>query len=61
MSSTLEPMPIDDNGLAIIDPGMDQPAQRILIVDDEQAIRIMITAFLEDKYICKTAVSCDEA
>ena len=40
---------------------MVQSAERILIVDDEQAIRSVFTAFLEEKYICHTAASSDEA
>lgn len=61
MSSILEPLAIDDNHLSLSAPPVDQSAQRILIVDDEQVIRTMFTAFLGEKYTCETAASCDEA
>jgi len=35
--------------------------QRILIVDDEELIRKMFSAFLGEKYVCQTAASYDEA
>lgn len=40
---------------------VEQPIERILIVDDGLIIRTMFTAFLNAKYICETAASCDEA
>jgi len=61
MSSILQPLAIDDNHLSLSAPPVDQSAQRILIVDDEQVIRTMFTAFLGEKYTCETAASCDEA
>jgi len=61
MSSILQPLAIDDNHLSLSAPPVDQSAQRILIVDDEQVIRTMFTAFLGENYTCETAASCDEA
>jgi signal transduction histidine kinase len=49
---------IDDNDFMV---SASPDAQRILIVDDEDMIRKMITAFLGDKYACETAASSDEA
>ena len=35
--------------------------QRILVVDDEAIVRTIYSSFLEEKYPCDTASSCDEA
>jgi len=35
--------------------------QRILVVDDEAIVRTIYSSFLEEKYPCDTAASCDEA
>jgi len=42
-------------------PVINRAEQRILIVDDEAIIRAMFSTFLEEKYECDTAASCDEA
>jgi signal transduction histidine kinase len=34
---------------------------RILVVDDEAIVRTIYSSFLEEKYTCDTASSCDEA
>ncbi len=60
MSSIFEPHTIDESGLFLSAPE-EESAQRILIVDDEEIVRKMFAAFLEEKYICETAASCDEA
>jgi signal transduction histidine kinase len=39
----------------------DEVDRRILIVDDEQAVRNLFADFLSEKYICTTAASSDEA
>ena len=49
---------IDDT---MFDPVMDRVEQRILVVDDEAIIRTIYSSFLEEKYTCDTASSCDEA
>jgi signal transduction histidine kinase len=38
-----------------------QPAERILVVDDEEFVCSLFVGFLSEKYICDTAASCDEA
>ena len=40
---------------------MGRADQRILIVDDEAIVRTIFSSFLEEKYPCDTAASCDEA
>jgi signal transduction histidine kinase len=50
----------------VIDDTLSSPApmrmdQRILVVDDEAIIRTIYSSFLEEKYPCDTAASCDEA
>jgi signal transduction histidine kinase len=40
---------------------VEQAAQRILVVDDEELVRNMFAAYLGEKYICETAASSDEA
>src|SRR6201988_4227614 len=52
--------------LQVIDATLSSPAlnrvdQRILVVDDEAIVRTIFSSFLEDKYPCDTAASCDEA
>lgn len=42
-------------------PLADQASRRILIVDDEDVVREMFAAFLEENYTCQTAASSDEA
>src|ERR1041384_2636788 len=61
MSSVFQREAILDQGLSLSPPQPDQSVQRILIVDDEQVIRDMFSAFLRQTYICETAASCDEA
>ena len=39
----------------------DQAARRILVVDDDEAIRHMFAEFLNENYTCATAASSDEA
>jgi signal transduction histidine kinase len=39
----------------------DEPSARILIVDDEEIIRNVFSSFLEERYVCTMAASCDEA
>ncbi|HEV8427090.1 MAG TPA: ATP-binding protein [Pyrinomonadaceae bacterium] len=56
-----QPQAIEDNSSAPASPKMDRSEQRILIVDDEAIVRTMFVTFLEDKYPCETASSCDEA
>lgn len=50
-----------DESSLFFSPPLEQPADRILIVDDEEIVLNMFTAFLSDKYLCETAASCDEA
>jgi two-component system NtrC family sensor kinase len=50
----------------VIDDTLSSPAlmrvdQRILVVDDEAIVRTIYSSFLEEKYPCDTAASCDEA
>ncbi len=50
----------------VIDETLSSPApnrvdQRILVVDDEAIVRTIYSSFLEEKYTCDTASSCDEA
>src|ERR1041384_3592331 len=50
----------------VIDETLSSPApnrvdQRILVVDDEAIVRTIYSSFLEEKYTCDTACSCDEA
>lgn len=45
----------------MFDPAIDRVEQRILVVDDEAMVRTIYSTFLEDKYTCDTAASCDEA
>lgn len=61
MSSIFRPPAIADNLHSSSAPQVDQSAQRILIVDDEQVIRTTFAAFLGEKYTCELAASCDEA
>ena len=61
MSSVFQSQAIDDHGLSFSSPQVDHSVQRILIVDDEQLLRDMFSAFLRQHYICETAASCDEA
>lgn len=49
---------IDDT---MFDPVLDRVEQRILVVDDEAIIRTIYSSFLEEKYTCDTASSCNEA
>jgi two-component system, NtrC family, sensor kinase len=58
MSSILGSEVID--GLFLSAPA-EQPARRILIVDDEEIVRNVFAAFLGEKHVCETAASCDEA
>ncbi|HET6976363.1 MAG TPA: ATP-binding protein [Pyrinomonadaceae bacterium] len=51
---------VDESSPAPVNPAMDR-AQRILVVDDEAIVRTIFSSFLEDKYPCDTASSCDEA
>lgn len=60
MSSVFEPQAVDQSGPFLSAP-VEASEQRILIVDDEKIVRNMFSAFLEQKYICETAASCDEA
>src|SRR5205085_11707788 len=41
--------------------GFDDAARRILVVDDDESITNVFSAFLNDNYICATAASSDEA
>ena len=62
LASTFQPQAINSGDSFSTTIGhVDNPPQRILIVDDEQVIRTMFTAFLGEKYICDTAASCDQA
>ncbi len=45
----------------LFDPTTERAEQRILVVDDEAIVRTVFSSFLEDKYPCETAASCDEA
>ena len=60
MSSLSESQIVDENSF-VLTAQVEQPAERILIVDDEEIVLSMFTAFLSDKYLCETAASCDEA
>jgi signal transduction histidine kinase len=40
---------------------LDESDRRILVVDDEEAVRNLYALFLSDKYDCTTAASADEA
>lgn len=60
MSSASEAQVIDDRGFCLLEQ-VEQPAERILIVDDEEFVRKLFASFLSEKYICQTAASCDEA
>lgn len=58
MSSTIP----QQSNEALVTPGhYDQSSHRILIVDDEEAVRNMFAAFLCESYECTTAASTDEA
>lgn len=61
MSSNLQRQVIDDENLPLTNVPLDQTAQRILVVDDEEIVRTMFLAFLGQSYVCDTAASCDEA
>ena len=61
MSSVFQSQAIDVHGVSFSSPQVDQSVQRILIVDDEQVIRDMFSAFLGQTYTCETAASCNEA
>lgn len=52
---------IDDESVSLNPPAVVHTQQRILIVDDEEIIRTTFSAFLEEKHVCHTASSCDEA
>ncbi|HEY0760760.1 MAG TPA: ATP-binding protein [Pyrinomonadaceae bacterium] len=51
----------DESIAAAINPVMDRGEQRVLVVDDEAMVRTIFSTFLEEKYLCDTAASCDEA
>jgi len=51
----------DESIAAAINPVMDRGEQRVLVVDDEAIVRTIFSSFLEEKYLCDTASSCDEA
>ena len=61
MSSVFRSQALGNHDSCFVPPEEDQSARRILIVDDEQVVRDMFSAFLGQKYICETAASCDEA
>lgn len=61
MSSVFRSQALGYHDSCFVPAEVDQSARRILIVDDEQIIRDMFSAFLEQKYSCETAASCDEA
>ena len=42
-------------------PRRPKQVHRILVVDDEAIVRTIYSSFLEEKYTCDTASSCDEA
>ncbi len=52
---------IEDESVSVNLPAVDQTRPRILIVDDEEVIRATFSSFLEEKHICQTAASCNEA
>jgi two-component system, NtrC family, sensor kinase len=60
MSSIFEPQTIEESSF-LLSATVEPPAERILIVDDEEIVRDMFRSFLAEKYICDTAASCDEA
>jgi two-component system, NtrC family, sensor kinase len=60
MSSLSESQLVDENSF-FLSARVEQQAERILIVDDEEIVLNMFTAFLSDRYLCATAASCDEA
>ena len=61
MSSLLQPITNDSLSLVAPDTGDSEVDRRILIVDDEEAVRNMFADFLSSEYICSTAASSDEA
>ena len=50
-----------ENNSVVVSAPLDRSKQRILIVDDEEGVRGVISAFLGEKYLCETAASSDEA
>lgn len=60
MSLVSESQLVDDSSF-FLPAAVERPAEQILIVDDEEIVLNMFTAFLSEKYLCETAVSCDEA
>jgi two-component system NtrC family sensor kinase len=60
MSSVSQTQTIAAHGRSL-SPFQVESVQRILIVDDEEVVRDMFSAFLGQRYICETAASCDEA
>src|ERR1041384_3198389 len=51
--------PVTDDTLS--NPALNRADQRILVVDDEAIVTTIYSSFLEEKYPCDTAASCDEA
>jgi len=60
VSSIFQNQAVEESSVFLAAP-LEQSTQRILIVDDEEIVRKIFTAFLSDKYVCETAASCDEA
>ena len=60
MSAIVESQAVDERSVSL-SPVVEQPAQRILIVDDEEMVRQMFASFLGEKYSCETAATSDEA
>src|SRR5258705_2745860 len=52
----------ESQSVLVVDPEcQDDSDRRVLIVDDEDAVRNMFAAYLSDRYECATAASTDEA
>lgn len=61
MSTNLPHKVIESDSLPSLELQVSEADRRILIVDDEEAVRQMFSDFLSETYECTTAASCDEA
>src|SRR5712691_1384612 len=61
MSSAFYEQTIESLPLIAHELSEDESDRRILIVDDEESVRSMFAVYLEEKYQCTTAASCQEA
>ena len=52
---------IDESSSSLVNPVIERAEQRVMVVDDEAIVRTMFACYLEERYTCDTAASCDEA